>query len=151
VNRREAQARSFAFGFGRKERLENPPARSGTSLEDAVIHGARAQLRPTLMLILVALLGMVPARAGDRNRKRYPTPAGYRGGGRTAFYFVFDFVGAAEPVLFDGEERGAMKPPVKMLLIYVDETDLWGRVRCTKPSYGASASWAWRARRRRRA
>ena len=33
----------------------------GTSLEDAVIQGARAQLRPTLMLILVALLGMVPA------------------------------------------------------------------------------------------
>jgi cobalt-zinc-cadmium resistance protein CzcA len=33
----------------------------GTSLEDAVIQGARAQLRPSLMLILVALLGMVPA------------------------------------------------------------------------------------------
>jgi heavy metal efflux system protein len=36
-------------------------AEPGTSLEEAVIHGARAQLRPTLMLILVALLGMVPA------------------------------------------------------------------------------------------
>jgi cobalt-zinc-cadmium resistance protein CzcA len=36
-------------------------AEPGTSLEDAVIHGARAQLRPSLMLILVALLGMVPA------------------------------------------------------------------------------------------
>ena len=33
----------------------------GTSLEDAVIQGARAQLRPSLMLILVAMLGMVPA------------------------------------------------------------------------------------------
>jgi cobalt-zinc-cadmium resistance protein CzcA len=36
-------------------------AEPGTSLEDAVVQGARAQLRPTLMLILVALLGMVPA------------------------------------------------------------------------------------------
>ena len=36
-------------------------AEPGTSLEDAVIQGARAQLRPGLMLILVALLGMVPA------------------------------------------------------------------------------------------
>jgi heavy metal efflux system protein len=33
----------------------------GTDLKDAVIQGARAQLRPSLMLILVALLGMVPA------------------------------------------------------------------------------------------
>lgn len=32
-----------------------------TNLEDAVIQGARAQLRPRLILILVALLGMVPA------------------------------------------------------------------------------------------
>jgi cobalt-zinc-cadmium resistance protein CzcA len=36
-------------------------AEPGTSLEDAVILGAKAQLRPTLMLILVAMLGMVPA------------------------------------------------------------------------------------------
>jgi cobalt-zinc-cadmium resistance protein CzcA len=36
-------------------------AEPGTTLEDAVILGARAQLRPGLMLILVALLGMVPA------------------------------------------------------------------------------------------
>jgi cobalt-zinc-cadmium resistance protein CzcA len=36
-------------------------AEPGTTLHDAVIQGARAQLRPTLMLILVALLGMVPA------------------------------------------------------------------------------------------
>ena len=36
-------------------------AEPGTSLKDAVIQGARAQLRPSLMLILVALLGMVPA------------------------------------------------------------------------------------------
>jgi cobalt-zinc-cadmium resistance protein CzcA len=36
-------------------------AEPGTALEDAVIQGARAQLRPSLMLILVALLGMVPA------------------------------------------------------------------------------------------
>ena len=36
-------------------------AEPGTSLEDAVIHGARAQLRPSLMLILVAMLGMAPA------------------------------------------------------------------------------------------
>ena len=36
-------------------------AEPGTSLESAVIQGARAQLRPCLMLILVALLGMVPA------------------------------------------------------------------------------------------
>jgi cobalt-zinc-cadmium resistance protein CzcA len=33
----------------------------GTSLEDAVTQGAKAQLRPTLMLIMVAMLGMVPA------------------------------------------------------------------------------------------
>jgi heavy metal efflux system protein len=36
-------------------------AQPGTSLEDAVILGAKAQLRPSLMLILVAMLGMVPA------------------------------------------------------------------------------------------
>jgi cobalt-zinc-cadmium resistance protein CzcA len=36
-------------------------AEPGTTLDDAVIQGARAQLRPTLMLILVAMLGMVPA------------------------------------------------------------------------------------------
>ena len=36
-------------------------AEPGTTLEDAVIQGARAQLRPSLMLILVAMLGMVPA------------------------------------------------------------------------------------------
>src|SRR4051812_4132673 len=36
-------------------------AEPGTSLEDAVIQGATAQLRPSLMLILVAMLGMVPA------------------------------------------------------------------------------------------
>jgi len=36
-------------------------AEPGTSLKDAVVQGARAQLRPSLMLILVALLGMVPA------------------------------------------------------------------------------------------
>lgn len=36
-------------------------AEPGTTLEEAVIHGARAQLRPSLMLILVAMLGMVPA------------------------------------------------------------------------------------------
>ena len=101
-------------------------AEPGTSLEDAVIQGARAQLRPSLMLILVAMLGMVPAAQRHRHRKRYPASAGHRGGGRTAFHPVLDVVGAAEPVLFDGEERGAMKPPVKMLVIYVDETDLWG-------------------------
>ncbi|HTF65874.1 MAG TPA: CusA/CzcA family heavy metal efflux RND transporter, partial [Edaphobacter sp.] len=33
----------------------------GASLEDAVILGAKSQLRPRLILILVALLGMVPA------------------------------------------------------------------------------------------
>lgn len=33
----------------------------GVSLEDAVVGGARSQLRPRLILILVALLGMVPA------------------------------------------------------------------------------------------
>jgi len=36
-------------------------AEPGTQLEDAVIQGAKAQLRPSLMLILVAMLGMVPA------------------------------------------------------------------------------------------
>src|SRR5215831_4255897 len=36
-------------------------AEPGTSLEDAVVQGARSQLRPSLMLILVAMLGMVPA------------------------------------------------------------------------------------------
>jgi cobalt-zinc-cadmium resistance protein CzcA len=36
-------------------------AEPGTSLLDAVILGAKAQLRPSLMLILVAMLGMVPA------------------------------------------------------------------------------------------
>lgn len=33
----------------------------GVRLEEAVIHGALAQMRPVLMMILVALLGMVPA------------------------------------------------------------------------------------------
>ena len=33
----------------------------GTTLEDAVIQGAKSQLRPRLILILVALFGMVPA------------------------------------------------------------------------------------------
>ena len=33
----------------------------GTALMDAVVQGAKAQLRPSLMLILVAMLGMVPA------------------------------------------------------------------------------------------
>src|SRR5882757_5834868 len=33
----------------------------GESLHDAVIHGAKSQLRPRVILILVALLGMVPA------------------------------------------------------------------------------------------
>jgi cobalt-zinc-cadmium resistance protein CzcA len=36
-------------------------AEPGTPLESAVIQGAKAQLRPSLMLILVAMLGMVPA------------------------------------------------------------------------------------------
>jgi len=33
----------------------------GASVEDAVVGGARAQVRPVLVLILVALLGMIPA------------------------------------------------------------------------------------------
>jgi heavy metal efflux system protein len=33
----------------------------GVSVEDAVIHGSMAQMRPVLMMIVVALLGMVPA------------------------------------------------------------------------------------------
>ncbi len=33
----------------------------GASLEDAVVLGAKYQLRPCLILILVAMLGMVPA------------------------------------------------------------------------------------------
>ena len=33
----------------------------GVSAEEAAIAGAKAQLRPVLMMILVALLGMVPA------------------------------------------------------------------------------------------
>jgi cobalt-zinc-cadmium resistance protein CzcA len=33
----------------------------GVTLEDAVIQGARTQVRPLLVLILVAMLGMVPA------------------------------------------------------------------------------------------
>ena len=36
-------------------------AEPGTRLADAVILGSKAQLRPSLMLILVAMLGMVPA------------------------------------------------------------------------------------------
>ena len=40
-------------------------AEPGTSLEDSVILGARAQLRPSLMLILVAMLGMVPAASAS--------------------------------------------------------------------------------------
>ena len=34
---------------------------SGASLEEAVVLGAKSQLRPRLILIVVALLGMVPA------------------------------------------------------------------------------------------
>ena len=33
----------------------------GTSLHDAVVGGALVQLRPVLMMIVVAMLGMVPA------------------------------------------------------------------------------------------
>ena len=33
----------------------------GTSIHDAVVQGALSQLRPVLMMIVVALLGMVPA------------------------------------------------------------------------------------------
>ena len=33
----------------------------GASLEQAVVEGARAQVRPAILLILVALLGMIPA------------------------------------------------------------------------------------------
>jgi cobalt-zinc-cadmium resistance protein CzcA len=33
----------------------------GVSAQEAAVQGARAQLRPVLMMILVALLGMVPA------------------------------------------------------------------------------------------
>jgi heavy metal efflux system protein len=33
----------------------------GVALEDAIAQGARAQMRPVLMMIIVALLGMVPA------------------------------------------------------------------------------------------
>jgi cobalt-zinc-cadmium resistance protein CzcA len=33
----------------------------GVSLEEAVVGGARVQVRPMLLLILVALLGMIPA------------------------------------------------------------------------------------------
>jgi heavy metal efflux system protein len=32
-----------------------------TSLEDAVVSGAKSQVRPMLMLIVVAMLGMIPA------------------------------------------------------------------------------------------
>ena len=39
----------------KRRRLENAPAR------DAVIQGALAQMRPVLMMIMVAMLGMVPA------------------------------------------------------------------------------------------
>jgi cobalt-zinc-cadmium resistance protein CzcA len=41
--------------------IERRRAEPGTRLEEAVIQGAKAQLRPSLMLILVAMLGMVPA------------------------------------------------------------------------------------------
>ena len=34
---------------------------AGGSVEDAIIEGSLAQMRPVLMMILVALLGMVPA------------------------------------------------------------------------------------------
>jgi cobalt-zinc-cadmium resistance protein CzcA len=39
----------------KRRRLENAPAR------DAVVQGALAQMRPVLMMIIVAMLGMVPA------------------------------------------------------------------------------------------
>ncbi len=39
----------------KRRRLENTPAR------DAVIQGALAQMRPVLMMVIVAMLGMVPA------------------------------------------------------------------------------------------
>jgi cobalt-zinc-cadmium resistance protein CzcA len=39
----------------KRRRLENTPAR------DAVVQGALAQMRPVLMMIIVAMLGMVPA------------------------------------------------------------------------------------------
>jgi heavy metal efflux system protein len=42
--------------INRRRRVE-----PGVSMEDAVIQGALAQMRPVLMMVLVALLGMVPA------------------------------------------------------------------------------------------
>ena len=38
-------------------RLSEP----GTSLHDAVVSGAKAQVRPMFLLIVVAMLGMIPA------------------------------------------------------------------------------------------
>ena len=109
-------------------------AEPGTTLEDAVIQGAKAQLRPSLMLILVAMLGHGPGRARHRNRQRYPASARDRCGRRPALHVVAHVARAAQPLLPDCPEgEPIMKPPVKMLLIYVDETDVYG----TGPLYEA--------------
>ena len=42
--------------FGNRQRVNN-----AVPVEEAVVNGATAQMRPVLMMIVVALLGMVPA------------------------------------------------------------------------------------------
>ena len=100
-------------------------AEPGTSLDDAVIQGAKAQLRPTPDADYGGDAGDGPGGAGDGHRERYSASAGDGAGGRTAFDAAADADGAAEPVLLDGAKGERMKPPMKMLLVYVDETDVY--------------------------
>ena len=63
--------------------------------ENAVLQGALAQMRPVLMMIVVALLGMVPAARATRHRLRRPAAAGHGGGRRPALDAAADAAGAA--------------------------------------------------------
>ena len=47
--------------MGFKEEINRRRTENGTGARDAVIQGALAQMRPVLMMIVVALLGIVPA------------------------------------------------------------------------------------------
>ena len=81
-------------------------AEPGTSLRGRGRSRARGRrCGPVLMMILVALLGMVPAARATGIGSRHPASAGHRRGRRTAVHAVADAAGAAEPVLSDGRRK----------------------------------------------
>ena len=97
------------------------------SLEEAVIPGAKNQLRPCLILIVVALLGMLPGSHGHRNWLGRAAPPG----DGCSWRIVLDT--AAHPAcaaraLLPGrtEEDSAMRiEKKKCLMIFIEDTDTW--------------------------